>query len=71
MLYGAGANGVRGYGFLYIYKQPGKHFFWKAYIRDKYFFHSLSCIIFTQDTIYADNKDKPMVGWKNQLIKKC
>ena len=34
-------------------------------------FHSLLCIIFTLDTICADNKDKPMAGCKNQLIKKC
>ena len=28
-------------------------------------------LFFTQDTICADNKDKPMAGCKNQLIKKC
>ena len=28
-------------------------------------------LFFTLDTIYADNKDKPMAGYKNQLIKKC
>ena len=31
-------------------------------------FHGLS---FTLDTVCADNKDKPVSGCKNQLIKKC
>ena len=28
-------------------------------------------LFFTPDTVSADNKDKPMAGCKNQLIKKC
>ena len=28
-------------------------------------------LFFTLDTIFADNKDKPMAGCKNQFMKKC
>ena len=47
----------------------GGTFLETIYIWGKYFFHSFLCIIFTVDTICADNKDKPMAGRKNQLIK--
>ena len=56
--------GHMGYGtgtFLHI-QTTGEALFSKTYIPGKYFFLSFSCIIFTLDTIFADNKDKRMVG---------
>ena len=43
----------------------------KTYVQGKYFFVHFYELFFTLDTICADNKDKPMAGCKNQLIKKC
>ena len=34
-------------------------------------FDQFYALLFTPDTICADDKDKPMAGCKNQLIKKC
>ena len=41
-----------------------------VYGADTFFIHFYE-LFFTLDTICADNKDKPMTGCKNQLIKKC
>ena len=49
----------------YTYKQWGRHIFKKTYVWGK-FFHLFLWIVFC-----ADNKDKPMAGCENQLIKKC
>ena len=42
-----------------------------TYMEQMLFFAHFSELLFTLDTICADNKDKPMAGSKNQIIKKC
>ena len=67
-LYGASANGVRGKDFsTHINNGRGTSF--RKHVWGKYFFVHLYALFFTLDTICADNKDKPMAGCKNQLIK--
>ena len=63
----AGANG----DFLYTYEQRGRHIFRKHIYGTSTFFIHFYALFFTPDTICADNKDKPMAGYKSQLIKKC
>ena len=46
------------------------HFFRKHIYGANTFFIHFYALFYTLDTICADNKDKPMAGCKNQLIKK-
>ena len=52
----------------YINNRAGT--FFRKHIRGKYFFVHFYELFFAPDTICGDNKDKPMVGSKNQSIKK-
>ena len=70
-LYGTSANRVWGKDFFYTYKQWGGTFFRKHIYGKIVFFVHFCASFFTLDTICADHKDKPMAGFKNQLIKKC
>ena len=69
-LYGAGANGVRGHYVSPRINNRGGSFVENIY-SGKYFFVQFYSLFLTLDTTCADNKDKPMAGCKNQLIKKC
>ena len=68
-LNGASANGARDHDFFYTYEQ-----WWRQFLENihtnSYFVH-FHALFFTLDTTCADNKDKPITGCKNQLIKKC
>ena len=64
---GPSVNRVPGKDFFYTYKQRSRHIFYKTYIRGKYVFVHFYELVFTLDTIRAE--DKHMAGCKNQLIK--
>ena len=49
----------------------GGTFFRKHIYGTNTFFIHFYALLFTLGTICVDNKDKPMAGCKNQLIKRC
>ena len=70
-LFEASANGVLGKDFsTHINSGAGRFFRKHVYWTNTFFVHFYE-LFFTLDTIRVDNKDKPMVGCKNQVIKKC
>ena len=57
--------------FLHMHRKNGGGAFFKKHIHGaNTFFIHFYVLLFTLGTISADNKEKPMAGCKNQLIKK-
>ena len=54
----------------YINNGTGTIFRKHRYGANTFFVHFYK-LLFTLDTICADNKDKPKTGCKSQLVKKC